>query len=516
MSRGKRDRRQVFIPLMAGVIAFALYAATLPPGLTWAHNGADGGDLLAAALTRGVPHPTGYPTYQLLLRLALSVLPGDPARAGAWFSAFCAALAVAFLADLAQRSVRRCRPAHRGAAGAAGLTAALAWAVSPGLWSQAVIVEVYALNALICVGLLWLGLRWSEAAASGARGGPWLVAAGLLLGFGLGNHLTVALMLPGLAVWVWSTARTHRAQRGLARDLAVTGAAALAGLLVYLYLPFAARQRPPVNWGDPSSLAGLIWVASGRLYAGLAFGLPLSNLPARVLGWAAWTGRQFHPWGLLIALAGLWHLDRVSRPWWLTTLLIWLAFTLYAIGYNTTDSLVYLIPAFAIVALWLAEAIFAALVLLEQRRVVQVGLALLAIALLPVASLANWREQDLRRDEAARTFLAAALQEAGPDAVILTTGDERTFALWYGVYGLRQRPDVVILNVSLYGYEWYRGTLAETDTNLLPSGSEAPSIESLIGALVSRRRVYTAESLGLNLPDITVQPVGVLSQFRSQ
>ena len=79
--------------LLAGLGAFALYGLTLAPGLTWAHGGVDGGDLLAAALTAGVPHPTGYPTYQIALRATIAAFGGDPARAGAWLSAICAALA---------------------------------------------------------------------------------------------------------------------------------------------------------------------------------------------------------------------------------------------------------------------------------------------------------------------------------------------------------------------------------------------------------------------------------------
>ena len=75
---------------MAGLLALGLYARTLAPGLTWAHNGADGGDFLAAALTHGVPHPSGYPTYQLLLRGIIAVFPGEPARAGNWLSALLA------------------------------------------------------------------------------------------------------------------------------------------------------------------------------------------------------------------------------------------------------------------------------------------------------------------------------------------------------------------------------------------------------------------------------------------
>ena len=322
--------------------ALALYARTLPPGLTWAHNGADGGDLLAAALTGGVPHPTGYPTYQLLLRLTIALAGGEPARAGAWLSAICGALAVAVLADLAQRILWEGDTAGRFPGAAVALIAALAWATTPALWGQATIVEVYALNGLACVALLWLAWRWSEAMESGARTWPWVVAAGWVLGLGLGNHVTLVLVLPGLGFWFWSRSMAQARKR---RELSWGAAGLVAGLLIYLYLPLAAAGRPPVNWGDPATPKRLLWLVSGRLYAGLAFGLPLAELPARLLGWASWTARQFLPWGLLLVLGGLWRLEGRLRGWWMATLLVWLAFTVYAIGYNTTDSLTYMIPA---------------------------------------------------------------------------------------------------------------------------------------------------------------------------
>ena len=83
--------------LLATGLAFGLYATTAAPGLTWAHFGADGGDLLAAAMTGGVPHPSGYPLYMALLqgwlRLGQWLVPqADPARLGNLFSALCAAL----------------------------------------------------------------------------------------------------------------------------------------------------------------------------------------------------------------------------------------------------------------------------------------------------------------------------------------------------------------------------------------------------------------------------------------
>ncbi len=277
--------------VVSGGLALALYAATLAPGLTWAHDGADGGDFLAAALTGGVPHPTGYPTYQLLLQAAIRLLPADPARAGNWLSAACAALAAGLLADLARR-VLPPAPWRSVSAAAAGL----AWATSPALWSQAVITEVYSLNALAVVLALWLLWQWSQQPPADA-GWRRLAAAALVLGLGLGNHLSLALALPGLAAWLW----TGRARLSL---LSRVGAASLTafflfGLAVYARIPLAAAAGPPVNWGAADTPSGFGWLVSGGPYRGLLGGMGGGELLARLssLVGAALEQLGGGPWG---------------------------------------------------------------------------------------------------------------------------------------------------------------------------------------------------------------------------
>src|SRR5689334_3352659 len=61
--------RRFLPPLILGVSLFIIYVRTLAPGLTWANSGSDGGDLITAAATGGIAHPTGYPLYLLLARL---------------------------------------------------------------------------------------------------------------------------------------------------------------------------------------------------------------------------------------------------------------------------------------------------------------------------------------------------------------------------------------------------------------------------------------------------------------
>ena len=80
------------LPLLAGALALGLYASTAAPWLTWEHAGADGGDLITAAITGGVPHPSGYPTYCLLGRLYALLPLGSSARRLNLFSATAAAL----------------------------------------------------------------------------------------------------------------------------------------------------------------------------------------------------------------------------------------------------------------------------------------------------------------------------------------------------------------------------------------------------------------------------------------
>ena len=89
-------KRLLGLGLLLFAISFGVYFATSAPGLTWAHRGLDGGDLLAAAATLGVPHPAGYPSYTMLLSLFLALPWNEPARAGNLMSVAAGSAAVVF------------------------------------------------------------------------------------------------------------------------------------------------------------------------------------------------------------------------------------------------------------------------------------------------------------------------------------------------------------------------------------------------------------------------------------
>lgn len=458
--------RELGPALLAGLAALWVYARTLAPTITWAHASGDGGDLITAVCTQGVPHPTGYPTYLLLGSLFAALAPGDPAYRLNLMSAVAAAGATALLADAVVRLSQR-RGGAAGPARVAGLTAGLALAFSPVFWSQAVVAEVYTLHALFFAALVWL-----TGAAPGESVAP--LALGLVWGLGLGNHLTLLLASPVIAL---ATARIAKdGQRGRRAWLEL-GAGLALGLAVYLALPLRASAGPVINWGDPRTPAGLWWLVSGELYRSYVLALPLVYWPARLSAWAGLIGGQLTWAGLAAALAGVAWLGRRDPGLALAGGATFGLVSLFALGYNTTDSYVLLIPAFVLLALWAGFGWAGILARLWRRGKWTAGMAAALGLAVPLWLLASgYGAADASQDRAAVDFGRGVFEAAPSRAVLVSHSDLHSFVLWYYRYVLGARPDVAVVDADLLDYAWYVEALArhEPDLNLEDLSSEMP------------------------------------------
>ena len=65
------DRIDVILATLAGVLALALYARTLAPGIL----PSDSGEFQVLAYQMGIAHTTGYPVYILLAKLFITLVP---------------------------------------------------------------------------------------------------------------------------------------------------------------------------------------------------------------------------------------------------------------------------------------------------------------------------------------------------------------------------------------------------------------------------------------------------------
>ncbi|MGB5050212.1 MAG: DUF2723 domain-containing protein [Caldilineaceae bacterium] len=493
---------------MAAGLAFLLYGYTAAPGLTWANYGADGGDLLAAALANGTPHPTGYPLYTLLLQGWLALLniclPGsDLAWRGNLFSALAASLSV----GLTVHVVRHLWP-RRETSLLPALVAAAAWMTAPLLWGQAIITEVYALHGLLCIGFFWATVVYRPRQPE-TRG----LLLGALLGLGAAHHVTIGLLVPGVLYWLW---RAEEQPMRRPRFWLLLAAGLLPGLLLYSRFTLTAPGAP-VNWAGDGSAQDIWWLVSGAAYRRYLFALPPGEVLTKTARWALTITSQFTPFGLALCLAGLYRWDRVAGRLRSLSLLWVLPVSLYAISYHTADSEVYLLPVVWLMAVWLPFGVEEVAEWITARRpqagwarmalgASLVGLILLTGLRLPAFSLAG--------DGTARQFVAEAVRVAEPGSIIFSSADAETFALWYAAWGsgelLEAAPGTALVNVALLQFGWYRALLHRIYPNL--AGVETGEAGAILQANAGQRPIFFSEIVPPAQAD-QLQPVGSLWRY---
>ena len=465
------------IPLLVGVALWiatlSLYLSTLAPTLTWGWDGkaVDGGEFLAAANTLGIPHPPGYPTYTLLLKAFATLVPiGDFAYRGNLLSAILASGSVVLVYWVTLRFCRSIRPEAPATLVTTG--AALGGAVlatSPLFWSQAVVTEVYTLNALFAGALLAIATHLTlpgkqDLLPSATR---WLALFGFLLGIGLGNHLTLLAVAVPLIIWLWSAL----GWRKLASPWMI--AAFIVGIGIYAYLPIRAAQDPPISWGNADSLKGVAWMLTARPYQDYLFGVPPGTIPTRLVSWTELVFSQFNPLGLFLGLMAIGPLRTRLPGFFLPALGSIAVISVYSIFYNTVDFEVLMIPAFLLFTVWLGVGFFwisatwvrdfadtltvlwkSGLRIHAFHQVLILGL--LAFVLLPgIAVVLNYGSQNLRDDRTASES-ARGLMDTVPDgSVLVSTGEKDVFSLWYMRYVEMPGRDVAVIAAPLMQFDWY-------------------------------------------------------------
>ena len=444
MSEAKSARTDRLVALGAVTSTLVLYLLTLCPTVFWY----DSAEYVAAAVTRGVPHPPGYPLYTLLGWLFVQ-LPVDPAYAMNLFSALSAAIAVGFAYLIGRRL-------DLGQLGA--LVGALTLGASRLFWSQSLIAEVYCPALALLLAVFLLLLRGARADRPRV-----LVGAAFLAGLGLGLHLFIATCGLGLAVVVLGSGlrferpgdlRQLISRQKLARRAGVAALCLLAagiGAMIYLYIPWRASQSPELNFANPSTWDRFIWFVTGGNYK--TWFLTDYDISARALKIGGIIYDQFLIVGLLLVALGLVDLTR-RLP------LAALAITLAVAGnihfffdYRVHDLEVFFLPTIALLCLLVGSGTHAAAALVKKAlaegplsRMVPVMLAALAF-FPPSLVLANYGAVDLSDYTAARDYGEALCRQLPKGAVIVNFTspadwkNDAVFSKYFQIV-LRKRRDV--------------------------------------------------------------------------
>lgn len=436
-ARSGRARHQWLHP--AGV--FALLAVVFGASAPVTVGLEDDGFFCITSAAAGVSHPPGYPLHALLGWLTVRLVPGHPILAAHLFSALCGAATCAVFHSLLHRLLGVRWLAWCGA---------LAYGLSPTFWSQAIVAEVYTLNALLCWGLCALALEVRALRGQQVD----LRALALVLGLGLANHWPlVVLCLPALLVWM------APARRGLARAAWRALPWLAVGLLPYVWMVwrswdpsvpsfygsieswqefwfFVSRQgyqgieqSALSGWGDKLGLSGFLgWeLATQFTLAGL--GLVL---------WGAVAQRRRLGTGTSVALVALFLLHSVV----LVLLLGFEDSSLYRSALR-----VYPLVAYGTAAIWLTVGLERLTDVMRGSRARAAALGPACGALLcAVLAVGGWQAARHEDRSWGHDYARAVLESLSPDAVLFVSGDVAagTIGALHQVEGMR--PDVRLLS----------------------------------------------------------------------
>lgn len=284
--------------LLAWAISLAVYLLTLCP-TTFLE---DTPEFITAAVTLGIPHPSGYPLF-VLLGKAFSYLPlGDVVWRINLMTAVFAALTVMLLFLVLKKMLELNVNKEKEKSIKSSsfyfflfsfipFITALIFAFTLTFWSQAVRAEVYSLNTFFVMLCTWLLLRWLEDKEKSQKEksnvlisnylniidkrekdnkNKYLYWFALIYGLSLTNHAMMALLAPIFVIYIllvdWRVIKDIK----LIIHLLLLF---LVGLAVYLFLPIRSAMLPAMDWGRAREWHGFLYHLTRKQYGDFSWNI---------------------------------------------------------------------------------------------------------------------------------------------------------------------------------------------------------------------------------------------------
>jgi hypothetical protein len=454
--------------LLAFSVPFIVYLCTLCPTVYWQ----DSGEFVSVSYTLGIAHYSGYPTYTLIGRLFTLLPLGSIAFRVNLMSAFFASLSAVFVYLIMKLMIQD---------KVVSLISSWAFAFSYCLWTQAVIAEVYTLNAFFVALLIYLILKWNL-----CLGDKWLYCFSFVYGLSFTNHITVFLLIPAFSIFFLLNLKKLTFVKILLMLLLFA-----IGLLPYIYLPVRASMNPVLNWGNPSTLSNFINHVTGADFASQYLVTDLNRLLLNS-SFILWVIMIQFPLFLGFGFLGFFQLPKYRKEFVLFILIL-ISYFLFVLFFQS-DIGSLLIPFFLVFSLiigfglnLLKEFMNRFVILSIKKKGIGLFLLFIILSFFPLQYLmfpkeVNKNDVFMVKDtrylpvfflrlfppsvnkhyyHGAQDYANYVLNSLEKNAILLTFYDDDANPLLYNQIVEGRRKDIKIIQTTLLPFEWYVKSLKQ-------------------------------------------------------
>ncbi|MCL4354305.1 DUF2723 domain-containing protein [Patescibacteria group bacterium] len=422
---------------------FFLYLSNLSPSV----YGGDVGDLITASYVHGVAHPPGYPLFTLLGYL-LSHIPLNSTvayRVGL-ISVVSSSLGIFFFYKLTRIFTKSIL---------ISLTSSLILAFSYLYWLYAEIAEVFSLNVLFVILLLFLSVLFINNPSKKK-----LFLISFFTGLALTNHHTIIFLFPTILILIIPKAfkylKSPRTVLGLFGFL-------ILGLSVYVYIPIASFSHPPINWDNVKDLNSFIHLFLRKSYGTFKAGsFEEANYLQRIVSLRLYffqlIGNVTFPVALVSIVGAIYLLVKktklslallggfiLSGP----VFIVYAGFPLYN-SFNLGTNERFMLMSFVFIPIFFA---FGLLFLRDKFSAFFNGrysfLFVLVFLLIPISLFKfNYPRTNLSNVWVGDNLAIDIFRNVPQNGVLIVSGDTVVFNSWYVHFVNKVRPDVDLVNLG--------------------------------------------------------------------
>ena len=438
-------------PLLLAIAIFSFYLFCLPQVPTLE----DDGLFILSLYYNGVSHPPGYPLHSLLGHLFLQLPLGTPAEKAHALSALFTALSSILIYLITCKIT-----AHFSLQKLTAYIAAIAFPLSNAVWSQSIITEVYTLNVLLFLAVLYCTLNINAAIEHSLPGRQQQLKLnffyiGLLSGLALANHWPLFILASAGIIFIhlqhfkvvvkyW-----HYILFGVA-----------SGLTLYLWLYINSNSDTFIKFYGSLENWHELWAYISRQHFNQIVDFsPTATLSDKANFFLFTLKQLISQWGLLnslfvpLGIAAIFKLPRNQQKDTLAILISYLSCSIllvFILGYdfnpqNRTDITPFLVAAHSLGAIFFAIGVSRLLVkvqCLSDKNYTAILLFLVLGQALAANTFVNYRANY----NWSTIYAKQVLDSLKPDSTLFVSGDISTGVIGYWHFIMQYRPDITVIH----------------------------------------------------------------------